>query len=397
MPEPLMLPISVGSGPEERLVLASSRTRLSGEFVGRVRAIVQGGIDWIQLIRLAMRHEVMPLLYRNLEQACPDLVPENILAALRTRCRVQAAQAHRRAEELLRILTVTGQHGITAVPYKGPVLAERLYGDLALREFGDLDIMILEPDVPQVQALLRGLGYEFACLRDEGELARYIPANRELQFHLPSTGMRLELHWRFAMRSACVQQDPERFLQRLEKVSFFGSQVLGLPLESYFLVLSLHATKHKWRQLKLLVDIAEILGRDDVDWGRVLREAKDLNIRRILAVGVLLAQDALGAPVPAELSRGLKIDGASGRLAAEVRDNLFKEPDQHWHEQADFPFQVRVRERFLDRLSMLYRKLPSILTPDQRDKRFLPMPQFLSPIYYLVKPVRWTWQRISDR
>ena len=112
-----------------------------------------------------MRHEVMPLLFRNLQLAGPDSVPENILGPLRTRYEAQAAQARRHAEELVRILPPFEDHEIPALPYKGPALAQRLYGDLSLREFGDLDLMILERDVPRARICFGTLAMNFATSR----------------------------------------------------------------------------------------------------------------------------------------------------------------------------------------------------------------------------------------
>ncbi len=396
MPEPLVKSRDARSRPEVDLLLSCARTQITSEISDRIRVVVQKKLDWMALIRLAMRHEVMPLLYRSLQQVCPDSVPENILGPLRARYEVQAAKAQRLAEELARILPLFEAHGIPAVPYKGPALAQRLYGDLSLREFGDLDIMIHERDVPRAEDLIRRLGYELEGLKDTGTLAEYVRTNRELKFNR-SDGTRLELHWRFALRLACVKHDPERFLQRFEVIRLAGAQAPSLPLEVYFLILSLHATKHKWRQLKLICDIAEILGHAELDWRYVVREADDLGLKRMLAVGALLAEDSLDVVVPAELAQGLKIDRTARALAAQVHCSLFEEPDKAWHEQADFPFQVKIRERLRDRATMLCRNLPSKLAPDERDRRFLPMPEFLSSMYYLVRPVRLAWEKINDR
>jgi hypothetical protein len=385
------------SRPEGELLLCCARTKITPEISDRIRAAVQKGIDWIALIRLAMRHEVMPLVYRNLQQVCPNAVPANVLGPLRARYELQATQAQRRAEELVRILPHFEERGIFVVPYKGPALAQRLYGDLSLREFGDLDLMILEQDISRAQELIRGLGYEFTFLKDASHLARYVPTNRELQFHHPSDGRRLELQWRFALQLACVKHDPERFLQRMETVRLAGAQVPSLSLEVYFLILAMHGTKHRWRQIKLICDMAEILERDEVDWGYVLREAEDLGLKRMLAVAVLLAEDPLGRAIPAALAQGLKLDRTARALAAQVRENLFEEADERWHAQAEFPFQVKIRERLRDKAGMFYRNLPSKLLPDERDRRFLPMPEFLSSMYFLVRPVRLAWEKMNER
>jgi hypothetical protein len=395
MPESRVLSGDARSGPEVDLLLSCARTQITPELSDRIRAAVQKEVDWMALIRLAMRHDVMPLLYRSLQRVCPDSVPANIFGPLGARYREQAKQAQCRAEELVRILPLFEEQGIPAVPYKGPTLAQRLYGDLSLREFGDLDIMILERDVPRAQDLIRRNGYDFACLKDASKLAEYVPINRELQFYR-SDGTRLELHWRFALQLACVKHDPERFLQRFEMISLAGAQVTSLPLEVYLLILSLHGTKHKWRQLKLICDIAEILGQPDLDWRYVLREAHDLGLKRMLAVGILLAEDPLEVVIPAELAQGLKIDRTARVLAAQIRRSLFEEPDKNWHAQADYRFQFKIRERLRDRASMLYRDLPSKLVPEERDRQFLPMPEFLSSMYYLIRPFRLAWERMTE-
>jgi hypothetical protein len=395
-PEKSGQPRGARNRPEVDLLLSCAHTQITPEAAARIRTAVEKDVDWLALIRLAMRHEVMPLLYRNLQQVCPDSVPDHISGPLRTRYEAQAAQARRDAEELVRVLAVFADRGIAAVPYKGPALAQRLYGDLSLRPFGDLDILVRELDIPRAQGLIRRLGYEFVSLKDTDKLAEYLRTDLdcELRFYR-CDGTSLELHWRFARRLACVPHDPERFLQRSEMIRLAGAKVPSLPLEVYFLILSLHATKHKWGQLKLICDLAEIVGHADLDWRYVLREAHSLGLRRMLAVGALLAEDPLDAALPAELAQGLKIDRAARAMAAEVRSGLFEEPGQACLELANLPFQFRIRERLRDKTSMLYQNLLAKLAPNELDRRFLPMPEFLSPMYYVVRPVRWVWEKIE--
>jgi hypothetical protein len=387
---------SASDRPEVALLLACTRTQITPDIETRIRTLVRGGVNWIELIQLAMPHDVMPLLYRNLRQVCGDSLPESIFTPLSARFEAQAAQARSLAAELVRVLAVFEQNNIRAVPYKGPALAQRLYGDVALREFGDLDIMVLERDVPRALDLIRGAGYEFAEPSDAENLPEYIRTDRELQLFRPNAA-RVELQWRFSARLNCVKGDPERFLQRSETISLAGAQIPSLPLEVYLLILSLHATKHKWEQLKLICDIAEILRHPDLDWDYVLGEARDLGLRRMLAVGALLAENPLDVALPDKLRRGLKFDSTARTLTDQVRQSLFNEPDADWHTVANFPFQYKIRERLRDRATMLYRNIPSKMAPDDRDREFIALPGSLSPMYYLIRPVRWAWEKISDK
>ena len=370
MPEPRVPYNDARNQPEVELLLSCARTRITPEVSARIQETVAKDMNWMSLIRLAMRHDVMPLLYHNLQKECPDSVPQNILAPLRARYQAQAAQAASRVEELVRVLLLLEDQGIPAVPYKGPTLAQRLYGDVALREFGDLDIMILERDVMRAQELIRCNGYKFAFLKNADKLAAYIEHNRELQM-CRYDGNALELHWRFAMRQACVKQDPERFLQRLETISLAGVEMPSLPLEVYLLILSMHATKHKWRQLKLICDFAEIIRQPGLDWQYVLREADDLGLKRMLAVGILLAEDPLEVAAPAELVQGLKKDRAALALVDQVRESLFEPPDENWYKEAEYQFQFEIRERLQDKARMFFWNWwPRI------SRRFVPVPDW---------------------
>lgn len=386
--------------PEAELLFCTARARMTPEISSRIHEMARGEVNWIRVVQLAMQHETTALLYWNLQRICPDLVPGGILAPLAARYQFQAAEARSRASELTRTLEVLEKSGIFAVAYKGPSLAQQLYGDVALREFStgsDLDIMIHERDLLKARDVLLDQGYRLAFL-ESSQVLEYSHTHRELHFYSKRDGGRaLELQWRFMMPSARVQDDPGRFLKRCGTISLAGSNVRSLPLETYLLVLSLHGAKHKWRKLKLLCDIAEILATPDLDWNYVAREAEGLGIQRMVAVGVLLAEDPLEAAAPAALTRRLKIDRQARAMAGECRRELLSEPDATWRDEADQNFLVQMRERLRDRARMyLHNRLLPKITPDERDHQFAPMPRSLSALYYFVRPVRMAWQKMTD-
>jgi hypothetical protein len=385
---------SAGNSTEMELLLSCARTRSTPEMSRRIREAAQKEIDWVQFIRLALRHDTLPLTYRNLQRICPDLVPNGVLEPLRARYEAEAAESRLLAEELVGILGFLESEGISAVPYKGPALAVRLYGDLSLRGFGDLDIVICERDALRARRLLIDRGYAPERV-ETGDLAQFLRENHEMLLYRADGKVRLDLHWRCTSRTACLAGDPERFLQNLETVSIAGVEVRSLRLESYLLVLSMHAAKHQWVQLKLICDIAEILAVPDLEWEYVVREAKELGLKRVLSTGLLLAQGLLGAVVPSKLARELKIDRQAKGLAAQAHTRLFEEPDERWGLKGGIGCQIEVRERLRDRTKILLRHLLRRLRPSERDRWFLPMPRSLSVAYYVVRPIRLALERIG--
>jgi lipopolysaccharide transport system permease protein len=397
IPEYTAPPRAAMTGPEVELLLCCARTRTDPEVSDRIRKAAQKEIDWVQLIRLALRHGTLPLMSWNLDRICPDIVPNGVLEPLRTRYEAGAAEGRLLAEELVSILGLLDSQGIPAVPYKGPALAVKLYGDLSLRGFGDLDIVIHECDALRARHLLIDRGYTPAPQLGSTELTQYLRENHEMPFCRADGKARLDLHWRYTSRSACLAGDPERFLQHLEMISIAGGEVRSLRLETYLLVLSMHAAKHKWAQLKLICDIAEILAVPDLDWHYVLREADDLGLKRALGTGFLLAQGVLGAAVPAKLAQELKIDRVARALAEDARAELFEEADENWGAEADYTFQFELRERLRDRTKIFLQHWLPILKPNERDRLFLPLPRALSLLYYLVRPIRLVWESMGRR
>ncbi|NJN18389.1 MAG: nucleotidyltransferase family protein [Oscillochloris sp.] len=120
---------------EQQVLLAALRAALNPA-VPAVPA--PQAIDWDSLLSLAERHRVLPLLVAGLL---------DVPALLRDRARAEALRSMMLAGELRHILSLLKQAGVTAIPYKGPALALQIYGNAALRQGGDLDLLIAPRDL----------------------------------------------------------------------------------------------------------------------------------------------------------------------------------------------------------------------------------------------------------
>jgi hypothetical protein len=71
--------------PEADLLFSTARVRMTAEMADRIRATVRKEVNWIYLIKLALRHETTALLYWNLQRICPESVPASVLEPLAAR------------------------------------------------------------------------------------------------------------------------------------------------------------------------------------------------------------------------------------------------------------------------------------------------------------------------
>ena len=126
---------SGSSIPEVDLMLCCARTCSTPQITVRIKEIVTQDIDWQVFLQLVRSHGVRPLVYRTLQTACWETVPEAARHELSHFYSANSAKNRFSAGELLHILQLFEAEHITAVPFKGPVLAA-LPGDLARRPDG---------------------------------------------------------------------------------------------------------------------------------------------------------------------------------------------------------------------------------------------------------------------
>src|SRR6476620_4463178 len=104
-------------------------------------------VDWPRLMELARQHNVLPLVYRGLKQARGLSVATEVMHEWSSLYRANAARAIQLTHALFDFLDRFAKAGISAIPFKGPMLAAAAYGDLSLRQAGDLDLLVRRDDI----------------------------------------------------------------------------------------------------------------------------------------------------------------------------------------------------------------------------------------------------------
>jgi len=327
------------------------------------------GSDWAAIEGVASRHGVAPLLVRAL--------PDPYAMRFREGERARTKWGLRLTAELFRLLDLLERYAIPALPFKGPALAYALYGDVAMRESCDLDVLVPGACLPQVKRAMLAAGYGTDLPPDAAQEAAYLRARYELHFTSPDGAIPIEIHQAFMAPSYCLPFDYGALWQRLERQPLCGREVLALGAGDLLLMLCAHGAKHSWAELSAICDIARLLvvAGDRIAWPTVLAQARAMGASRILLLGLSLAADLLEPPVPAVVLSQARADRALVRLAGQVRAALFQESGG----EGGLRFFLRTRERFRDKLSCCARLA---LMPNEEDYACLPLPALLSPLYY---------------
>ncbi len=328
---------------------------------------------------------MLPLLHHHLRAVADGAIPALVRDALRRRAEADAQRNLRLAGELLRLLDRFAAHGGHAVPYKGPIVALRCYGDLALRPFRDLDFLVRPRDLATAHQVLAADGYAPSPPRTPRQEAAIHTTWREDAFWRDADVV--ELHWAFAPREFPLPLDLDDVWARLEPLSLGRTHIRTLCAEHLLLVLCTHGAKHCWERLGWICDVAELLRRTPgLDLGGVLDQARALGVERIVLLGLRLAAELLDAPLPDEVLRRARDDRTVGALATGVRTSLWRRaPTGSSHSWESRLFHLRTRERWRDRLRYCARVA---LTPTPGDWAWLRLPDALYPLYYVARPIR---------
>lgn len=375
---------------EMQIIMAASHSQPQQVDLHRISGLAARLDDWTRFTELVTLHRVGPLLANSLRTA--GCIPSPVKLWLQQQLSVNSVRNVRLASSLLRVLKLFEEAGIESVPFKGPTLTNQAYGNLGLRVFGDVDLLVKRQNMERAAALLWERGFETP---DHEKNPEHIPAQLGLNFYHPD-GLIVEMHWALVQRWLGYRYDPHEIWQRMRKQPFCGQSILSLPSSDLLLYLCAHGVKHHWSNLFWIVDIAEVLRTEPaLDWNLLYAQAKERGSVRVLNLGLLLARQLLGAPVPPEVVARLTKDTQAEALAIRIcswlsgarkppeagskeEDKFFMQSKEHWSAKAIYAWHIY-------RLAW---------QPSPADRAFVRLPRALEPVYYLVRPIRILSQRI---
>src|SRR5688572_86237 len=206
--------------PEHQLLRLSITRRFAPAGDAQVAELLAGPLDWTYVLDAGQRQQILPLLDDCLSAVGSRAVPSASLKALAQRVAMIHGRNRQLARELARLHRAAAGAGIRLLSFKGPVLAVTLYGDLALRQFGDLDLLVDRASSPRMEELLAGLGYR--CTRDFGF---------EVSFVNGATRIAVDLHRAIGPDNFPVSVSFEGLWERREKVTLEGgyAETLSTP------------------------------------------------------------------------------------------------------------------------------------------------------------------------
>lgn len=372
--------------PENELLLCCARTEASPAIIQRIRELAAStDLDWEYLFRLARRHAVIPLLYLQLARESADLIPSSTLAKLKLLYQENHARNIILTGELCRLTKLFSDTGIDAIPFKGPALALFAYGNLALRRFVDLDVIVKKSDVLRARDLLLAEGYTPTKSLTPAQQELLLRTQHNLQLSRDNRRLIFELHWEVAPHLFASSVQENELWRNLTTIELNGTKMKALGPDDLLFSLCVHGSRHLWERLGWICDVAELIAHHDLNWPALLERARRTDSERMFLLGLHLARKLLQAKLPAEVQQRCDSDPRLESLAANVVQHLFNGPTHIPATSTEiFKYNIGVRKSLAARA----RYFVYMLRPTDSDVGSRSLPAGFSFAYYLVRPFR---------
>jgi hypothetical protein len=343
-------------------------------------------LNWNYLIDLAFGQGVLPLFFSSLEAICPEQVPLGHFERLRQLFKLNLINTLSLSGELTRLAPQFDEAKIPFMVLKGPTLAQMAYGDITLRQYTDLDLVVKESQLEAARKLLITGGF-----RTKPELtpflqAKYTRLRYEQDYWKAGGNSLVDLHWSVLPRGFSFSPDPLIVWDKPRQLEVAGVQVWTLSPENLLLYLCAHAAKHDWQSLSFVCDIAWLLhSQPQLDWELVLVRAGKFGTAQMLLTGLRLAQSMLAVPLPQNIIRKIEENKSIEKIAERAQLLMFGATPDSLRRFLGYNLYLKSMESPKDKAHFW---ITQALQPTPLEWQLLPLPARLYPLYYLLRPLR---------
>lgn len=295
--------------------------------------------------------------------------------------------------ELVRLMRALDDHGIEALCYKGPTLALWLAGDVGVRQFSDLDILVRGGDVIKALPVLAHLGYESAVPLSELR-AGALPSEGQVVLRHDGSGVVVELHWQLVQQYFRVGISPEDLIGRSVQRPVGGVELRTPSPEDLLILLCVHHTKHRWERLQWIAEVASIYNHSDrlgVSLELAFERAATAGALRMMRLGAAISRTLWRIELPAWIEASIGDDPGIPALVDDIVDRLATGEGRLSEIPERISFQSRSRDTRADRARM---HAVRTFSATMADRRAFKLPRWLSSLYIVLRPLRLVATRL---
>lgn len=379
---------------EDQLLIDCAQSRMSSRQIDGVSKLFSNSLDWKFILNISTRNAVSSLVARNLLHKFDDLLPTEIKEVLSAHFQTNLQRNMFLTGKLLEIVRLFEANQIPVLPFKGPLLAARAYGDLSFRQYGDLDVLVQPKHFDAAVQLLKSKNYR--PVTSIGWLYKsdwYLSPRKDIYFRSADGMVNIELHWKLSGSHFSLPFEMNRLWARLETIYFADVELRTLPFDDLLIYLCLHGSRHGWERFGWICDVNELIrSKENIEWDKVFENAKQLGCENVLGLGLYLVNEFFDWELPMPEWQKIKNDEIFITYAKLIRSRLFAEHRVVMEIGDRYSYHLRLKENRWDKWKLHFHYVSwyarIILIPNEVDRNLFHFPRLLTPLYYIMRPLR---------
>lgn len=298
--------------PDDQLLCAVVVLKPTAQELAQIDALLPQVQNWERTITLLTQHGSAPLLHVKLPLlANAHCIPPQWVAHVQQVYFKSLSRGMLLYNLFREVVTALQQHNIDIIVLKGAYLSECVYGDIALRQFSDIDILVHEADGPRSIDILRNIG--FVPWESKG-ISEFIDAHSDFVHYRPMQkgDVSVEIHIKLHTRSKKYKLSIPHIWERSVPCVIQGLQVRALCTDDLLMHLCVHADKHFEKgelSLKSMNDFVAIVAQlpDNYDWMNFLTMCAEYDCRPTVCSILVLVGRYYPTAIPRNFCAGFKL------------------------------------------------------------------------------------------
>jgi hypothetical protein len=288
--------------------------------------------------------------------------------------------------ELVKVIKLLEENGIEAISFKGPILSKQAYGDVTLRQYVDLDILVQKEQISKTVRLLQQNYYNTNENLNFLDNEMFYKIGKDIKFINKKNNIVIELHWELFEEKILSRE--YNIFSNYTIFELLSNKIQILNNELNFLYLCIHGAKHGWERIEWLVDLDRLSKNYKIDIVMLQNYAKMTNSIKILYSSIYLISYLFNNKIFENI------------LKQEITNkviNLSNEFIYEWSEDKLYQKKIirintkqlriilKIQDGFYMRIKIFWKlffelKLSDIL--------YINLPKKLYYLYYFIRPIR---------
>jgi hypothetical protein len=343
------------------------------------------------LLEKANQHAIIPLVYKTLSNI--ESTPSSFLSTLKKHYMHTVRKNMMMSAELIRIMKLLDENDIEALAFKGPTLAQLAYGDITLRQFVDLDILVDKLDVFSAGKIIQKNGYKPSSSLSFLSNETCLNVAKDFSLFNEKNNMHIELHWEIFEKKYNIFLLNAKDKDIYQSISINNKHMKTLKNEFMLIYLCIHGSKHMFNRIEWICDIDRLIRTNKLDWDYIDTILETLPIKRAFYLGLSLSDMLFHTPLPEKIIIKSKTDKTSS-----LRYIILEQ----WLEnkkQSDFQSNKKIflfhTQLFDKRRDVLYFYFSTLFQISISDCQVCLLPEKVKLLYFIIRPIRLTYHYLG--